>query len=90
MSQVFGRGEHQPHPTSSRFRSFSPEPSWLVWYRQAYSGLGAGIVMESITPTENLPDLRSGVKGFKKRYRDLRQLRGVTFVICRSLSAFLV
>jgi hypothetical protein len=29
--------------------SFLPEPSWLVWHHQAYSGLGAGIVMESIS-----------------------------------------
>src|ERR1700747_1617029 len=28
--------------------SFLPEPSWLVWHHQAYSGRGAGIVMESI------------------------------------------
>jgi hypothetical protein len=29
--------------------SFLPEPSWLVWHHQAYSGRGAGIVMESIS-----------------------------------------
>src|SRR5713101_7916421 len=33
------------------FRLLSPEPFWLVQDHQAYSGLGADIVMESITPT---------------------------------------
>jgi hypothetical protein len=33
--------------------SFLPEPSWLVWHHQVYSGVGAGIVMESITPIED-------------------------------------
>jgi hypothetical protein len=32
--------------------SFLPEPSWLVWHHQAYSGRGAGIVMESISRFE--------------------------------------
>jgi hypothetical protein len=30
-------------------RLLSPEPFWLVQHHQVYSGLGADIVMESIT-----------------------------------------
>ena len=35
--------------------SDSPEPFWLVWRHQVYSGVGAGIVMESITLTTPPP-----------------------------------
>jgi hypothetical protein len=32
-------------------RLLSPEPSWLVCATKVYSGVGADIVMESISPT---------------------------------------
>ena len=38
-------------------RLLSPEPFWLVQHHQVYSGLGADIVMESISPVIGKPSV---------------------------------
>jgi hypothetical protein len=59
--------------TLSEIDSILPEPSWLVWHHQDYSGLGACIVMESISQACAFPSPFSGSMSDIGMFQQLRQ-----------------
>src|SRR4030095_5368441 len=58
-------------------RLLSTRAFWLVWHHQAYSGTGAGVVMESISPITPPLGLKVGSCGNIMESSSLRRSLGV-------------